>query len=165
MPHGRSQAQYAQGANGDGCACKAPATPAPNTVWTPLTIEGWYGGGAREVAVDSATCLWYTSEHQPVLIRGVLVRDPQGQCQPQALLSTDPGHTPLPIVTWFVRRWRMEVTCEEARAPLGLETQRQWSDRAIARTTPVLLGLFALVALLTDSLIKEQAPAVRMTAW
>ena len=26
---------------------------------------------------------------------------------------------------------------------LGVETQRQWSDRAIARTTPILMGLFS----------------------
>jgi hypothetical protein len=36
----------------------------------------------------------------------------------------------------------MEVTFEEARAHLWIETQRQWSDLAIARTKPVLFGLF-----------------------
>ena len=61
----------------------------------------------------------------------------------------------LQILTWFVRRWRMEVTFEEARAHLGMETQRQWSDVAIARTTPVLLGLFSIVALMADRLIKQ----------
>jgi len=137
----------------------------PKTAWTPMTIERWYGGGNRDVEVYSEICLWYKSGHQPVLVRWVLVRDPQGKLEPQAFLSTDPNHTPLQVLTWFVRRWRMEVTFEEARAHLGLETQRQWSDLAIARTTPVLLGLFSLVTLLADVLIKNQAPSVRTSAW
>ena len=138
---------------------------APKTAWTPMTIEGWYGGGTRDVEVYSEICLWYKSGHQPVLIRWVLVRDPQGKLEPQACLRTDPNHTPLQVLPWCVRRWRMEVTFEEARAPLGLETQRQGSDRAIARTTPVLWGLFSLVTLLADVLSKNQAPSVRTSAW
>jgi hypothetical protein len=98
-------------------------------------------------------------------MRWVLVRDPQGQYDPQAFLSTCVDHTPVQILTWFVRRWRMEVTFEEARAHLGMETQRQWSDLAIARTTPVVLGLFSLVALMADRLIKRQIIAVRAAAW
>ena len=69
------------------------------------------------------------------------------------------------ILTWFVRRWRMEVTFEEARAHLGIETQRQWSDLAIARTTPVLFGLFSLVTLMADRLIKGEVKLVRTAAW
>jgi len=135
------------------------------TVWTKMNVEGWYGGSSREVDVYAETCLWYKSGHQPVLIRWVLVRDPQGKLAPQAFLSTDATHTPWQILTWFVRRWRMEVTFEEARAHLGLETQRQWNDLAIARTTPVLFGLFSRVTLLADALLKEQADPVRMAAW
>jgi hypothetical protein len=137
----------------------------PKTVWTQMTVEGWYGGGARDVEVYSEICLWYKSGHQPVLMRWVLVRDPQGEFEPQALLSTEPNHTPLQVVMWFVRRWRMEVTFEEARAHLGLETQRQWSDVAIAWTTPVLFGLFSLVTLLADALLKDRAQPVRTAAW
>jgi hypothetical protein len=89
-----------------------------------------------------------------VVIRWVVVHDPQGAYDPQALLSTHVDHTPRHILTWFVRRWRMEVTFEEARAHLGMETPSQWSDVAIARTTPVLLGLFPLVALVVNHLTK-----------
>jgi DDE superfamily endonuclease len=135
------------------------------TVWTKREVEGWYGGGTREVEVYSEICMWYKSGHQPVLMRWVLVRDPQGELEPQAFLSTDPAHPPVQILTWFVQRWRMEVTFEEARAHLGLETQRQWSDVAIARTTPVLFGLFSLVTLLADGLIKNQVKATRSAAW
>jgi hypothetical protein len=137
----------------------------PNTPWTSLEVEHWYGSEKREVAIYTETCVWYKSGFQPVLIRWVLVRDPQGQYDPQAFLSTHVDHTPVQILTWFVRRWRMEVTFEEARAHLGMETQRQWSDVAIARTTPVLLGLFWLVALMANDLIKSCTMPVRTAAW
>jgi hypothetical protein len=81
------------------------------------------------------------------------------------LLSTNLAHTPLQILNWFVRRWRMEVTFEEARAHLGIETQRQWNDLAIARTTPVLFGLFSMVALMANQLIKTEVKPVRTAAW
>ena len=83
----------------------------------------------------------------PLPIRWVLVRDPQGKFEPQALLCTDLTVDPVQILEWFVLRWRLEVTWQEARAHLGMETQRQWNERAIARTTPALLGLFSIVTL------------------
>ena len=46
-----------------------------------------------------------------------------------------------------------------------METQRQWSDRAIARTTPALLGLYSLVALWADGLHRESALLPRASAW
>jgi len=137
----------------------------PNTLWTTLEVEHWYGHEKRDVAIYTETCVWYKSGFQPVLIRWVLVRDPQGQYDPQAFLSTHVDHTPEQILTWFVRRWRMEVTFEETRAHLGMETQRQWSDLAIARTTPALLGLFSLVALMANDLITSFTIPVRTAAW
>ena len=81
-----------------------------------------------------------------VPIRWVLVRDAEGGREPQAFLCTDLEADPVTVLGWFVRRWRCETTFEEARRHLGMETQRQWSDLAILRTTPALLGLFSLVA-------------------
>jgi DDE superfamily endonuclease len=137
----------------------------PKTRWTKIEVGHWYGGGKREVEIYTEVCVWYKSGHAPVLIRWVLVRDPEGEYEPQAFVSTNTEHTPLQILTWFVRRWRMEVTFEEARAHLGMETQRQWSDLAIARTTPLLLGLFSLVTLMADHLIDHQTMPVRAAAW
>jgi hypothetical protein len=137
----------------------------PQTRWTKIEVEDWYGGGKREVEIYSETCVWYKSGHQPVLIHWVLVRDPQGEFDPQAFVSTNPDHTPLQILTWFVRRWRMEVTFEEARAHVGIETQRQWNDLAIARSTPTLFGVFSLVTLMADRLIKGKASPVRTATW
>jgi hypothetical protein len=62
-------------------------------------------------------------------------------------------------------RWSLEVTFEEAGAHLGLETQRQWSALAIARTTPVLLGLFSLVTVLALQLSGDGQIPVPVTAW
>jgi hypothetical protein len=95
----------------------------------------------------------------------VLLRDPQNKFKPQALLCTDLTITPLQIVKWFMRRWCLEVTFEEVRAHLGFETQRQWSDLAITRSTPAILGLFSLVTLLAHQLAKAGELPVRQAAW
>jgi hypothetical protein len=82
----------------------------------------------------------------------VLLRDPRGRFDPQALLCTDLAQEPLQIIRWFILRWQIEVTFQEVRAHLGVETQRQWSDQAITRTTPCLLALFSIVTLLAAQL-------------
>ena len=137
----------------------------PTTQWTKLKITPWYGEPEREVEVCTETAVWYHSGKAPVEMRWVLIRDPQGKLETQALLSTNLDHTPQQILAWFVRRWTMEVTFEEARAHLGIETQRQWSDLAIARTTPLLFGLFSLVTLMANQLIVAEAKPVRTAAW
>jgi hypothetical protein len=136
----------------------------PTTVWEPLTVP-WYGGGTAQLAVATGTALWYHRGVAPVGLRWVLLRDPRGQCDPQALLCSDPTVAPLQIITWFVARWSLEVTFHEVRAHLGVETQRQWSDLAILRTTPALLGLFSLVTLFTAARLQVQPLPVRQAAW
>lgn len=135
------------------------------TRWRRVTIAQWYGAGPREVEVASGSCVWYHSGKPVVPIRWVLVRDPRGEFETQALLCTRLAATPEQILGWFVRRWAMEVTFEEARAHLGIETQRQWSDRAIVRTTPALLALYSLVTLMASALAKDGKVPVRTAAW
>ena len=135
------------------------------TQWTTLRVEQWYGKGPREVEVATDTAVWYHTGKPPVALRWVLIRDPQEDFKPQALLSTNLAYTPEQILPWFVRRWTMEVTFEEARAHLGMETQRQWNDRAIARTTPALLSLYSIVTLTAHLLIDKGATCVRSMAW
>jgi hypothetical protein len=94
-----------------------------------------------------------------------LVRDPQEQFKTQALLCTDLSADPQKIVCWFVMRWQLEVTFQEARRHLGFETQRQWSELAIRRTTPALLGLFSLITLFTHRRMTQAADAFRQAAW
>ncbi len=98
-------------------------------------------------------------------LRWVLVRDLLGRFDPQALLSTDPTLSAVAVVGYFVRRWQVEVTFQETRRHLGVETQRQWSDMAIARTTPVLLALFSIVKLLAARLVRDGRLPVRTAAW
>ena len=135
------------------------------TRWNKLAIDDWYGEGPREVEVATDTAIWYHSGKPPVAIRWVLIRDPQEPCKSQALLSIHLEHTPAQMLTWFVRRWTMEVTWEEARAHLGMETQRQWNDRAIARATPALVSLYSIITLTAHLLIEKGATCVRSTAW
>jgi hypothetical protein len=123
-----------------------------STSWQALRVAGWYGTGERTIEVASATAVWRHAGLPVVPIRWVLIRDPEHRFAPQALLCTDLARDPAQIVAWFVRRWQVEVTFQEARAHLGVETQRQWSDRAIVRTTPCLLALFSIVTLLTARL-------------
>ena len=132
--------------------------------WTVAAVS-WYDGTIRIVELTSQTAVWYSSGKPPVLIRWVLVRDPEGIFDPQALLCTDPSADPTQILEWFVLRWQLEVTFQEVRTHLGMETQRQWSDLAIARTTPALLGLFSWTTLAAHALQKHHPMTPRTAAW
>jgi hypothetical protein len=88
-----------------------------------------------------------------------------GAFDPLALLCTSRAYHAAQIVEWFVQRWQLEVTLEEVRTHLGMETQRQWSDPAIARTTPALLGPFSWVTLAAHLLQQTRTLAPRQTAW
>jgi hypothetical protein len=149
---------------GDRQATLAARLLDPATVWEALTVP-WYGGGTAYLEVATDTALWYHPGQAPVALRWVLLRDPAGQFEPQALLSTDPTVPPGQIIAWFVTRWQVEVTFHELRAHLGVETQRQWSDLAILRTTPALFGLFSLVTLIAQARLGGQPLPVRQAAW
>jgi hypothetical protein len=135
-----------------------------DTPWEDVEVD-WYGGQRKLLWVFSRTALWYTPRLPPVAIRYVLVADPAGKLRMEAFFCTDLQATPEQILAWVVMRWSVEVTFEEARAHLGLETQRQWSALAIARTTPILLGLFSLVTVLALQLSGDGQIPVPMTAW
>jgi len=113
---------------------------APQIKWSTVRVNNWYGGGAREGEVCTDTAVWEQTGLPPVALRWGLMRDPQDEGEPQARLCPQLAYAPAQSLAWFVRRWTMAVTCEEARAHLGLETQRQWPDLAISRTTPALCG-------------------------
>jgi len=133
--------------------------------WQRCRVSLWYGRTNRIVEITTGTAIWYRSGVPPVPIRWLLVRDPKGELEPQAFLATDLDAGPGDILAWFVSRWQVEVTFEEVRAHLGVETQRQWSDKAILRTTPALLGLFSIVALCAHELSKSRKLKPRTAAW
>ncbi len=136
----------------------------PATIWQEDEIL-WYGQGKRKVQWCSGTALWYRFGKPPLPVRWVLTRDPSGKKELKAFFCTDQQHTGLSIILTFMMRWSMESTFEEARAHLGIETQRQWSDLAIERTTPLLLGTYSLLTLIGTRLTSSQQIAARQTAW
>jgi DDE superfamily endonuclease len=135
-----------------------------DTPWETVEVD-WYGGKRKRLWVFSRTALWYTPRWPPVAIRYVLVADPEGKLRMEAFFCTDLEATPVAILLWVVMRWSVEVTFAEGRAHLGLETQRQWSDQAIARTTPILLALFSLVTVMTLKVSHNGQIPVLVTAW
>ena len=91
----------------------------PQATWASVAVA-WYDGTTRTVELTSQTAVWYRSGKPPVLIRWVLIRDPQGSFATQALLCTDPAAEPTQILEWFVLRWQLEVTFQEVRTHLGV---------------------------------------------
>jgi len=138
---------------------------APETTWTTVDLK-WYDGQQRSMEIASQTAVWFHYGLPAVPIRWVLIRDPLGEYETVCLLCTDQTVAPNQLVEWFVMRWQVEVTFEEARRHLGVETQRQWSDKAIARTTPLVLGLFSWITLVANAFHSSGHPvAVRQSAW
>jgi hypothetical protein len=138
----------------------------PATRWLRVVQSSrtsWRSGAWIEYA--HGTALWHHGGKPIVPIRWVLVRYPDGRRDPEAFLCTDSTATPRDVLDCFDRRWAMETTYEEARARLGMETQRQWSDSAIFRTTPLLLGLYSVVALYLHQNAERLALSPRRAAW
>jgi hypothetical protein len=138
------------------------------TKWERMTIPGWRtkdGRTEQEVDVATGTALW-SAQGKTMPVRWVLTRDPAGRAETRVFVCSDPKQSALQILTWYAMRWAVEPTFEEARRHLGFETQRQWSDRAIHRTTPLLLGLFSLVTLwAADQAARTGKLAVLGAAW
>jgi hypothetical protein len=134
------------------------------TLWTRLPFV-WYNHQWRDIEISIHQAIWFHNGKPPVPIRFILIRDVQDKFDPQALLCTDLSLDPLDILVFFKRRWQMEPTFRHVREHLGVETQRQWSDKAIARTTPARLGLFSLITVLAHSLSTCHDFPTRSAAW
>ena len=135
-------------------------------IWTETTVR-WYGGKLKQIAYATTTCLWHTQGHEPVPIRLVLLKDLTGEYESVALMGIDATFrlTAIEMIEWFVGRWNQEVTHREVRDYLGVETQRQWSDKAVARTTPALFALYSFVVLIADRLQASSSLTICKTAW
>ena len=96
----------------------------------------------------------------------MLVKTPHGKNEAETFFSTDLANSPTQIIEWFVLRWNIEVTFEETRAHLGIERQRQWSDQAIARTTPLLMALLSILVLVAIKIHESKKLVVQeTTSW
>jgi len=136
------------------------------TVWRRAVLSNrtrWRSG--RLIEYTSGTAFWHHPGKPVVPIAWVLVRDPDGRRDPEAFLCTDPTVPPRAILEWFNHRWAMEVTYEESRAHLGVETQRQWSDKAVFRTAPLLFGLYSLITLSVHQNAGRLALSPRRALW
>jgi len=137
----------------------------PSVQWTSVEVSPWYGQSVCKMEIATGTAVWWHPGMPVVPLRWVLAKDPTGKLDPKGFLCTDLQIGPIDVLRWFVRRWTVEVTFEEVRRHLGVETQRQWSDLAILRTTPCLLGLFSIVTLMADRLESTDGLPLRQTAW
>jgi hypothetical protein len=125
----------------------------------------WYGQTFKTVNYLSGVCLWYRASLQPLPIQWVLISDPEGKSRTEAFFSTNLTIDSLRIAQLFIWRWPIETTFQECRNHLGFETQRQWSDKAIQRTSPVILALFSIVCLMALKLYREEKLLPLTSVW
>ena len=137
----------------------------PTTEWIEVTIPQWYGQQKKALLVCTGKAIWYKASFAAIPLQWLLIKDPEEKLRPMALLCTDMDLSPEHIISYFIRRWTVEVTFEETRAHLGVETQRQWSDKAIQRTTPALMALFTIITLWADQLYKHDGLSLKTYAW
>jgi len=128
-------------------------------------MVAWYGGIKKKIQYLSGVDLMYKPNHLVAKVRWVLVKDPDGKMQIVPLVSSNPHHTPEFIIEAFVMRFSIEILFEEARAHLGMETQRQWSDKAIMRSTPLIFALFSIICLIALKLRETVDLSVSTSAW
>lgn len=135
------------------------------TKWKSVIFSQWYGNRHKKMLVSSGIAIWRKSNTLLVKVKWVLLKDPDEKLEPVLLACTDSEIATHDMVCFFVRRWRVEVTFAEVRRHLGVETQRQWSDLAIERTTPCLLALFSIVCLFANTLNRKQTIEPNCAAW
>ena len=134
-------------------------------LWQTSLVK-WYGDEKKTVEYLTFICLWYQAGKTPIPLRIVLVKTPNGKNEAETFFSTDVELEASQIINYFVLRWNIEVTFEEVRASLGVETQRQWSDKAIARTTPLLMGLYSFVTLVAFTMHQiKPLVSINVASW
>jgi|ERR1700722_6052773 len=138
----------------------------PSKAWDTIEIL-WYGGRKKKVDTLTGTCLWYGYGIRPVPITWVLTRDSNNKGEAAVFFSTDVKALPITVIETFILRWQLEVTFEEARRHLGMETQRQWSDKAIDRITPCILASYSIINLmaLESAKSKSEDIPIQMSSW
>lgn len=70
-----------------------------------------------------------------------------GTHRDEYFFTTDVTMTAKQVIETFTGRWSMEVTFQELRAYLGVETTRGWIARTVLRAEPCLFCLYSVVAL------------------
>jgi hypothetical protein len=93
----------------------------PTTDWQHTSVR-WYGGRMRTVRLASVPAVWYHSGVPPATIHWVLITDPDGEFEPRALVSANPGDT-----LAFVRQhlWPVTILGCRPRTPTWSKS-RSW---------------------------------------
>ena len=133
--------------------------------WQKVIFDEWYGQSNKTMLMTSGKAIWDSNKGVRVRVAWVLLKDPEGKLEPVLLACSQPDCRANDIVSFFVRRWRVEVTFAEVRRHLGVETQRQWSDLAIERTTPILMALKSIICVLANVLFEKKMLEIRTAAW
>lgn len=133
--------------------------------WQEIIIPNWYGKENKKMLITTGKSIWYKSSFPTIELQWVLLKDPEGKIEPRAIQCTNLNLSAMEIINFFIRRWTVEVTFQEVRTHLGVETQRQWSDLAITRTTPLLMGLFSLTTLLAHRLNQQDKLTINQSSW
>jgi hypothetical protein len=136
-----------------------------STVWTSICFSHWYGQVDKWMEISEGTAIWYRAGKAAIPLKWIIIRDPEGKHQPAAIVCTDIEMDMEQIVIHFVKRWRVEVTFQEVRAHLGVETQRQRAHLSILRSTPSLMALFSLITLWAYKLDQIGLLTLHTTAW
>ena len=137
----------------------------PSIKWQKTKIK-WYKGKMKTVEFVTGISLWYGYGIRPVLINWVLVKGSEGS-ESTVMFTLNLESSPEKIISEYINRWPIEVTFEEGRRHLGMETQRQWSDKAIERETPCIMASFSIISLIALELQKENNDtiAIQTSAW
>jgi hypothetical protein len=129
---------------GEKIASPGETASEPDARWETVEVA-WYGGGRKSVNLLSGTGLWYRCGTKATGIKWVMMKDPEGRRDDEIIFTTETGMLPSEIIETFVCRWSLEVTFEEVRRHLGLETLRNRTYSAVSRSVPLLLGLFSFI--------------------
>jgi len=131
--------------------------------WEKLQVH-WYKGGAKEVLASGTNCLWLAGKKAAVVtLKAVWV---QLRLEDEVILMTTAVNMEIAtIIELYVKRWNIEVTFREGRDYLGIETQREWSDLAVERSTPLIFSLYTLIVLMGNALYNVRNIVPESTAW
>lgn len=135
----------------------------PDAQWNETEVA-WYGGTRHTVRWLTGTGFRYAPGESAVQVRWVLV-DGEGKAGWECFFSTDLEFDGQKLIESYVQRWSLEVTFEEVRAHLGLETCRNWAEKSIRRSLPCLFGLFSLITIWYSRVCLEGLSEVRQDPW
>lgn len=125
----------------------------------------WYGGTRKVLTLISGTGLWYRCGTKATWTRWVYVRYPEDKRRDEVLYTTDSNLKPHEIVEMYVTRWSLEITFEETRRHLGLETLRNRTLTAVQRSVPMLLALYSFIMVWFAVNKKEMTTRIGAAPW